>query len=264
MAAPASAAPAPFGEFVAPAHWRAIDFLSDLHLAADMPRTFDAWASHLERTQADSVFMLGDLFEVWVGDDARHEGFERRCADVLRAAAQRRTLAFLAGNRDFLVGAALLSECGVVALADPTVVTAFGSRTLVTHGDALCVDDVDYQRFRAEVRSDVWRERFLARTLAERRAIARSLRDASEQRRRSMPVPDAVDVDAPLAAQWLARADAGTLVHGHTHRPGRHALPGGATRWVLSDWDLDDAPNPRADVLRWTADGIERVPPARA
>jgi UDP-2,3-diacylglucosamine hydrolase len=262
MAAPAAPAPAPFGEFVAPAHWRTIDFLSDLHLAAEMPRTFDAWAAHLECTPADAVFMLGDLFEVWVGDDARHEGFERRCADVLRAAAQQRTLAFLAGNRDFLVGDALLSACDVVSLADPTVVAAFGARTLVTHGDALCVDDVDYQRFRAEVRSDAWCERFLARPLSERRAIARSLRDASEQRRRSAPVPDAVDVDASLAAQWLARAEAGTMVHGHTHRPGRHALPGGTTRWVLSDWDLDTAANPRADVLRWTADGLTRVPPA--
>ena len=250
-----------FAEWAAPAHWQAIDFISDLHLARDMPRTFEAWAAHLEQTPADAVFMLGDLFEVWVGDDARTCGFERECADVLARAARRRALGFMAGNRDFLVGTALLGDCGVVALADPTVVAAFGTRALLTHGDALCVGDVDYQRFRAEVRDAAWQRRFLALPLDERRTIARSLRDASEARRRSAPLPAAVAVDAALAAEWLARAAAPVLVHGHTHRPGSAALPGGGVRHVLSDWDLEQPPG-RADVLRWTRDGFERVMPA--
>jgi len=262
MTAPAAPEALSFGEFAAPAHWQAIDFISDLHLARDMPRTFDAWAAHLRHTPADAVFMLGDLFEVWVGDDARNEGFERRCADVLATAAQRLCLGFMVGNRDFLVGRAMLDDCRVVALADPTVVGAFGSRVLLTHGDALCIDDVEYQRFRADVRSRAWQEHFLARPLAERRAIARVLRDASEERRRSMPVPDSVDVDATLAARWLSDAKARVMVHGHTHRPGDHALPGGATRRVLSDWDLDHASPGRAQVLRWTQEGFARVPPA--
>ena len=250
-----------FAEWAAPAHWEAIDFISDLHLARDMPRTFEAWAAHLEHTPADAVFMLGDLFEVWVGDDARASGFERECADVLARAARLRTLGFMAGNRDFLVGAALLGECGVVGLADPTVVAAFGTRALLTHGDALCIGDIDYQRFRAEVRSAAWQQRFLALPLDERRTIARSLRDASEARRRASVLPADVDVDASLAAEWLARAAAPVLVHGHTHRPASAALPGGGTRHVLSDWDLEQPPG-RADVVRWTRDGFARVAPA--
>src|SRR4051794_8771521 len=92
--------------FVAPAAWRAIDFISDLHLADDTPRGFEAWSAYMLGTSADAVFMLGDLFEVWVGDDARHDGFEARCADVLMRAAAQRHVAFMAGNRDFMVGAA--------------------------------------------------------------------------------------------------------------------------------------------------------------
>ena len=250
-----------FAEWAAPAHWQAIDFISDLHLARGMPRTFDAWATHLESTPADAVLMLGDLFEVWVGDDARASGFERECTEVLMRAARLRTLGFMAGNRDFLVGATLLGECGVVALADPTVVAAFGARALITHGDALCIGDIDYQRFRAEVRRAAWQQRFLGLPLDERRTIARSLRDASEARRRASPVPADVDVDAALAAEWLARAAAPVLVHRHTHPPGRPALPRGGTPPRRSARGHEHTTG-RADVLRWTRDGFARVAPA--
>ncbi len=138
--------------FVAPAHWRAIDLLSDLHLAESTPRAFDAWAAHLRHTDADAVFILGDLFEVWIGDDMAERGFEARCVDVLSAAAAGRTVGFMAGNRDFLVGDAMLEANGVLRLADPTVVVAFGERVLLSHGDALCIDDVAYQRYRSIVR----------------------------------------------------------------------------------------------------------------
>ncbi|HEV8314396.1 MAG TPA: UDP-2,3-diacylglucosamine diphosphatase, partial [Burkholderiaceae bacterium] len=173
-------------EFKAPAHWRAIDLLSDLHLSEATPRTFDAWAAHLRHTPADAVFMLGDLFDAWVGDDARTSGFEYRCAEVLREAAGRRTLAFMVGNRDFLVGAELLGECGVMALADPTVLVAFGERWLLSHGDALCLEDTEYQRFRAQVRSPAWQAATLARPLAERRALAQQIRTASRERKAQM------------------------------------------------------------------------------
>ena len=124
-----------FWELSAPREWQRIDFISDLHLTADMPQTFEAWAAYLLATPADAVFILGDLFEVWVGDDARHAGFEARCAAVLAEAAARRTLAFMRGNRDFLVGAELLRDCGVHELEDPTVLLAFGQRLLLSHGD---------------------------------------------------------------------------------------------------------------------------------
>src|SRR6185436_4667984 len=132
--------------FEAPDDWRAIDLLSDLHLAENTPEVFGVWAAHLRNTDADAVFILGDLFEVWVGDDMAERGFEARCVEVLSAAAAERMVAFMPGNRDFLVGDAMLAASGVARLADPTVVVAFGDRVVLSHGDALCVGDVGYQR----------------------------------------------------------------------------------------------------------------------
>ncbi|MES3015675.1 MAG: metallophosphoesterase, partial [Pseudomonadota bacterium] len=126
-----------FWEFAAPREWRMVDFISDLHLQADHPRTVDAFAAHLRHTPADAVFILGDLFEVWVGDDARHGAFEASIAEILKDASAQRSLAFMPGNRDFLVGAAFLRECGLMLLPDPTALLACGERLLLTHGDAL-------------------------------------------------------------------------------------------------------------------------------
>src|SRR5207245_3612926 len=123
MTTPVTSLPA-FTEFAVPASWQSIDFLSDLHLSDTTPRTFAALATHLRFTQADAVFILGDLFEVWVGDDARQEGFQAECVAMLSEASSLRFVAFMAGNRDFLVGADMLSHCGVMHLADPTVLPA--------------------------------------------------------------------------------------------------------------------------------------------
>jgi predicted phosphodiesterase len=149
-ALPESSAPLP-APFVldAPTDWRAIDFISDLHLSPALPRTFESWARYLRETPADAVFMLGDLFEVWVGDDARDLPFERRCVEVLADAAHRRRIGFMAGNRDFLVGAEMLRASGLVGLPDPTLLSAWGRRALLTHGDALCLADTDYRPFAA-------------------------------------------------------------------------------------------------------------------
>lgn len=248
-----------FEEFAADPHWQCIDFISDLHLASDTPRTFEAWSHYLLHTPADAVFMLGDLFEVWVGDDARESGFERDAVSVLRRASAGRMLAFMVGNRDFLVGDATLRDARVIGLSDPTVLLAFGQRVLLTHGDALCLADVEYQRFRTEVRSIAWRSRFLGLPLAERRRMARSLRDASEARKRETPAHDWADIDVATAVQWLCAASAPTLIHGHTHRPGSEELAPGYRRHVLSDWDLEHGA--RAEVLRFAASGLLRVAP---
>lgn len=252
-----------FWELAAPGDWTAIDFISDLHLAEDTPRSFEAWAAHLRDTPASAVFILGDLFEVWIGDDARHAGFEARCADVLAEAASRRTIAFMCGNRDFLAGAELLRDCGVLALPDPTVLVAFGERLLLSHGDALCLDDVDYQRFRAQVRSPAWQRDFLARPLADRAQIARTMRAHSEQRKQGMAPADWSDIDKATAVRWMHEAQAPTLIHGHTHRPAHEDLAPGFIREVLSDWDLDHAGTPRAEVLRLKRSGLARIPLAR-
>jgi UDP-2,3-diacylglucosamine hydrolase len=258
-------APLPaFGSFGAPEGWQAIDLLSDLHLSEHTPATFAAFRAHLLHTPADAVFLLGDIFEVWIGDDARDSGFAAEVCAVLAQAAERRGIAFMRGNRDFLVGAAMLAATGVRELADPTVAVAFGERLLLTHGDALCLADTDYQRFRAEVRSPAWQQAFLARPLAERRALAAGMRAESAARKRGQMPADWADVDAAAAVRWMHASAAPTLVHGHTHRPGTEWLAPGYIRHVLSDWDLDDTLHPRAELLRWWRGGLLRTAPATA
>jgi UDP-2,3-diacylglucosamine hydrolase len=254
----AGALPA-FYELPVPPAWQAIDFISDLHLCESMPRTFEAWASHLRHTPADAVFLLGDLFEVWVGDDMRSLPFERRCVDILAEAASRKQLAFMPGNRDFLVGTAMLRACGVMALPDPTVLCGWGQRVLLSHGDALCLDDGPYQAFRREVRSPQWQADFLAKPLGERLEVAREIRRVSASRSRFDGRSDA-DIDTAEAVHWLHAMGAAELVHGHTHRPGSQMLAPGFKRHVLSDWDLDGGQ--RAEVLRLGRDGFVRVAPS--
>ena len=255
--------PAPaFGTFDAPPSWRRIDIISDLHLCAAMPRTFDAFATHLRATPADAVLILGDLFELWVGDDLRARPFEQRCVGVIAAAAAQRTIGFMPGNRDFLVGDALRRDARLAPLADPTLLAAWGRRVVLSHGDVLCLADRPYQAFRAEVRSPAWQAAFLARPLDERLAIAAAIRDESAhgQARRRFDGEPWADVDAAAAVQWLQSAGATALVHGHTHRPGSDELAPGFECHVLSDWDLDHAD--RAEVLTLTRDGFARVPPS--
>lgn len=247
-----------FAELVAPASWRTVDIVSDLHLQAGEPATLDAWHGYLQTTPADALFILGDLFEVWVGDDAAEaDGFEQDAAQWLRDAARRLPVHFLHGNRDFLVGQGLADATGVRLIADPTVLSFQGRRWLLSHGDLLCLADTDYLAFRAQVRTPQWQHAFLARPLAERRALAREIRTQSEARKAD---PQAVwaDVDDAAAAQWLRAAQAGTLIHGHTHRPADHNLGDGLSRIVLSDWDAAAHP-PRAQVLCLSASGAKRV-----
>jgi UDP-2,3-diacylglucosamine hydrolase len=245
-----------FDELSAPAGWQRIDFLSDLHLSADTPATLAALQAHLDETRADAVFLLGDIFEAWVGDDARFAPFEASCVAILRAASRERPLYFMAGNRDFLVGDAMLADCGMTGLADPTVLVAFGQRWLLSHGDALCLEDKPYQAFRAQVRSPAWKADFLARPLAERQALARQMRAASQAQQTSQELW--ADLDTAACIDWLKASGCQDLIHGHTHRPGEHRLAPGLRRHVLSDWDFETAV-PRGDVLRLRHSGLRRI-----
>jgi UDP-2,3-diacylglucosamine hydrolase len=266
MAGPGRALPAlpPLYQWAAPADWRRIDFIADLHLSPALPRTTAAWAAHLMHTPADAVLMLGDVFEVWVGDDQRERPFERHCVEVMAEAASRRTVGFMPGNRDFLLGQAMRAACGLMALPDPTLLDAWGQRLLLTHGDALCLDDEPYQRFRAEARTPAWQRAFAAQPITER------LRRASQARAESQARKDATgfdpdlwaDVDTAAAVSWMHATGCADLIHGHTHRPGSETLAPGMLRHVLSDWDLDHGQ--RAEVLRLTRDGLARVPPSAA
>lgn len=241
----------------APAHWAQVDLLSDLHLGPGTPGTLARLGRHLADTPAQAVLLLGDIFEVWVGDDARQEPFEAEVTAVLRAAAQHKALYFMHGNRDFLVGADLLADTGMTALPDPSLLDAFGQRWLLAHGDAQCLDDTAYQAFRRQVRAPDWQAQFLAQPLATRQALARQMREGSRAAQASQLM--STDLDADACRALLHEAGAATLIHGHTHRPAVHDLGGGLQRVVLSDWDFDTAPH-RGDVIRLSAAGLERLP----
>ena len=267
-----------FAKICAPAHWQAVDFISDLHLHSADQATFAGFRRYLQTTRerrADALFILGDLFEVWVGDDAllpqaddAHQperGFLRGCIALLRVHSRHTPTFFMVGNRDFLLGTAALAAAGVTQLDDPTVLDFMGQSWLLSHGDALCLEDTDYQRFRREVRSPAWQQAFLGRPLAEREALAADMRAHSETRKQALGSDPALwaDVDTDAARQALQRAGAFTLIHGHTHRPARHALGSGERgqamqRIVLSDWDLHAHPR-RAEVLRLDAQGLKRL-----
>jgi UDP-2,3-diacylglucosamine hydrolase len=273
----------------APAAWQSIDFISDLHLSPQLPRTVAAWAEVLQHTTADAICMLGDVFEVWVGDDSRHQPFEQSLVDQIKAASARRPVFFMHGNRDFLVGSALCADAGMSFLPDPTCLQAWGRRWLLSHGDAQCLSDHRYQAFRAQVRSPAWQQNFLDQPLADRVAQAQAMRRASQQHRQAgsqrddavagaSPASAAVqqpaaamdgdtvgDLDAERCRAQLTAAAAPVLIHGHTHRPANHDLGDGLQRQVLSDWDLDNAVPSRAEVLRLRADGPAlRLTPAQA
>ena len=267
-----------FAELGAPAHWQAVDCISDLHLHSADRATFDGFRRYLQiplAQRADALFILGDLFEVWVGDDTLlsqaddaqqpERCFLRECIALLRTHSRHTPTFFMVGNRDFLLGPAALAAAGMTGLNDSTVLDFLGQRWLLSHGDALCLEDTDYQRFRREVRSPAWQQAFLARPLAEREALVADMRVRSEARKQTLGKDPTLwaDVDPDAARQALKQAGARTLIHGHTHRPAQHALGsngGGEVlqRIVLSDWDLRAHP-PRAEVLRLDAWGLKRL-----
>jgi UDP-2,3-diacylglucosamine hydrolase len=252
-------------ELVAPGAWRSVDFISDLHLQPSEPATFDAWRAFLRgevagapdaSPVADALFILGDLFEVWVGDDVLDSDdpaapFWRACADAIAERARLTPVFFMAGNRDFLIGPVASERMGWQVLSDPTVLQLGQHRTLLSHGDALCVDDTDYQAFRNTVRQNAWQQDFLSQPLADRLRVARDLRERSQARKDELGNDPSLwaDVDHAAAAQWLRQARAHRLIHGHTHRPGHHLWGDGLEREVLSDWELGST-QPRSEVLR--------------
>lgn len=231
-------------------HWRRLDFISDLHLQAECPATFEAWQTYLNHSSADALFILGDWFEVWVGDDVLASGntFEAHCSRLLLQAAQRMQVFIMHGNRDFLLGQACVRACNATLINDPCVLVTPTQRYLLTHGDALCTDDTDYMHFRSVVRTEGWKNEFLSQPLTKRQDIARQLRQQSEARKQTGI--EYVDVNNGLALEWLQSHQAHIMIHGHTHKPAQHLLDVQHERWVLSDWDMDCAN--RAEVLQMT------------
>jgi UDP-2,3-diacylglucosamine hydrolase len=215
-------------------------FVSDVHLDAAAPQATAQFLEFLkaEAAGAEALYILGDLFEAWVGDDDTDPGKELVCQG-LRALAARGVACFaLHGNRDFLLGAGFSERSGCRLLSDPVVAHIDGERVLLTHGDALCIDDHSYQELRSVVRGADWQRRFLALPLARRELLADELR-AGSRRHIARTVPYIMDVNAGAVATAFRAAGVRRMIHGHTHRPGSHEIQldgAPARRLVLGAW----------------------------
>lgn len=215
-------------------------FISDLHLDPDRPAITALFLEFVGGIggRADALYILGDLFEAWVGDDDDAEPNRSVCAALAACAAAGTPVYVMHGNRDFLLGERFAREAGCTLLDDPARIDLYGTPTLLMHGDLLCTDDIEYQAFRRQARSTAWQAELLAKPLAERRAIASEMRRVS--REKTGGKPEAI-MDVTADAVVAAMRDHGTdrLIHGHTHRPAQHELvidgrP--AQRIVLGDW----------------------------
>jgi UDP-2,3-diacylglucosamine hydrolase len=236
-------------------------FISDLHIDASRPPIVQQFLSFLEAeaARADALYILGDLFEAWIGDDAPDSAQVTAIAGLRALTANGVPCFVMHGNRDFLLSARFCRESGAELLSDPVMVTLYGERILVMHGDALCTDDRAYQRLRATVRDADWQRRFLGLSIKERRALAGAAREGSQAHTSAME-HSITDVNADSVATVLRGTGLSTLLHGHTHRPAIHAFEMDGrpcTRIVLGDW------YDQGSLLRWDQDGPELVSLAR-
>lgn len=204
--------------------------------------------------QADALYILGDLFEAWAGDDDLGDPFHKRIISALHNVSSGGTrLYLLHGNRDLLMGEELERACGATILPDPTLIDLYGAPTLLTHGDQLCTDDLAYQAYRKQVHDPAWQRQFLAQPLAARKAFIAQLRARSRDEKQNKS-HEIMDVNGDAVINFLREHDYPDLIHGHTHRLGHHVLHvDGYTceRWVLGDWDS------RANALRCDAGGAK-------
>jgi UDP-2,3-diacylglucosamine hydrolase len=216
-------------------------FISDLHLSAERPEANERFFGFMEGKARDAaaLYVLGDLFEVWIGDDDASEKFNSVIVGSFAALVKRGTPLYLMhGNRDFLLGKRFCAATGGTLLKDPTVLDLEGTPTLLMHGDTLCTDDVDYQRWRRKARNRLLQALFLATPLEPRRRISAKAREKSKQLVAGKPA-EIMDVNDGAVREAFHKHGVSRLVHGHTHRPGRHEIEVDGRRcerWVLPDW----------------------------
>jgi UDP-2,3-diacylglucosamine hydrolase len=224
-------------------------FISDLHLDEARPHIVELFTAFLANhaRNADALYILGDLFESWIGDDDDSALGKRVAKATLALRDSGVPVYFMHGNRDFLLGPDYAERAGMTLLPDPTIVELDGERTLLMHGDTLCTDDVEYQKFRTLVRNPQWQAQFIAKSLADRRAFAAQARGESRKHTAAAQA-EIMDVN-PLAVEAAMRAHGvRRLIHGHTHRPATHRLDidgNAAERIVLGDW------YEQSSVLTW-------------
>ena len=230
-------------------------FIADLHLDPGRPAITELFGRFIEEQArgADALYILGDLFEAWIGDDDPSDA-GARVAGKLRALADSGVpVYFIRGNRDFLLGEAYARRAGMRILPDPAVILLEGEPTLILHGDLLCTDDVAYQQFRAQTRDPWWQAQFLAQPLQARLAFAAQARAASQARHGELMADGSAetvgDVSLETVRGWFARHGIRRMIHGHTHRPAIHQADG-TTRVVLGDWYA------QGSVLRVDAGGM--------
>lgn len=235
-----------------------IFFISDLHLSPRSPgatRIFRGFLAGRAR-QAQSLYILGDLFDAWVGDDDLSDAYHAEIAAAFRTATDAGLdIALLHGNRDFLLGEAFAAASGVRLLSDPYVLSLPTWQFVLSHGDALCTGDKEYMAFRQQVRQAGWQEAFVARPLDERRALAAQMRARSELEKQDKAAY-LMDVDPGETDDFLRQHGYATMIHGHTHRPATHdhVVDGiHVERWVLGDWHED-----RGDCLVWDGETLRR------
>ena len=215
-------------------------FISDLHLNQDRPDITKAFLNFLENTacKAEKLYILGDLFEAWIGDDDQNEFISEIQNALIRINKTTKVL-FMHGNRDFLIGPDFASSAGMKILTDPVVEEMFGDPVLLMHGDLLCTEDIDYQKFREVSRDIKWQKEFLSKPLAERRIIAQNLRGASKEAT-GKKKEEIMDVSECEVIKIIQESSVSLLIHGHTHRPNSHSIAlekHTAKRIVLGDWD---------------------------
>lgn len=237
-------------------------FVSDVHLQASLPQTTHAFLDFLRKQaiEAKQLYLLGDLFEYWAGDDDIASPYNRQIVAALRSTSNAGVKIFwIAGNRDFLIGADFAAATGVTLLPDPSVMTIACRRIALAHGDAQCTDDSDYMAFRKQVRQQEWQRNFLAMPLAQRKAIIEGMRNNSREAQRAKSYA-IMDVNERAILSLFDATATSILIHGHTHRPARHELEWrgtSRTRYVLPDWDCDANP-PRGGWLELHEDGSFR------
>lgn len=217
-------------------------FISDLHLCATRPHITSAFLSFLQTvaSRAQALYILGDLFEYWAGDDDIEDAFHQEIIHAFRALATSGVPIFLMhGNRDFLITQTFCHSAGISLIQDPCIIELHGKRILLSHGDDLCTDDVTYQAFREQVRDKLWQTQFLSQPLNVRKAQITSIRNRSEQEK-SRKSAMIMDVNADAVNALLEKYNyPDILIHGHTHRPNKHRVEIAGhhiMRWVLGDW----------------------------
>ncbi|SHK41847.1 UDP-2,3-diacylglucosamine hydrolase [Marinobacter antarcticus] len=234
-------------------------FISDLHLEESRPDITGAFLGFLkeEAPGAEKLYILGDFFEAWIGDDERTP-LQEQVAAALRALSENGTRIFLMhGNRDFLLGEDFCDRAGATLLDDPTLIDLQGTPTLLMHGDSLCTADVEYQKFRANMRNPQTQKLILARPLKDRQRMARQLRELSMATNRGK-AEDIMDVTPDEVVRVMENHNVSQLIHGHTHRPAEHELEvngEAAKRIVLGDWDenvwwLDSRPGQKPELKK--------------